>query len=59
MTQIIFSPPGGRLLLSLEESHLTFLKIDLPLHKAALLSAIQGLRESGMKGPSTLWEFKV
>ncbi|XP_052069767.1 bifunctional apoptosis regulator-like [Mytilus californianus] len=49
----------GRLLVALNEEGLTsILNISVPLHKAAILTAIDSLRETGMKHPSDLWEYK-
>lgn len=50
----------GHLLLAINENTLkTVLNVSEPLHQAAILSAIDSLRATGMKLPSTLWEYKA
>ena len=58
--QFLFYITDGRLLLVIDETGLeSMLHVSKPLHQAAIMSAIEGLRGTGMKLPSTLWEYKV
>jgi len=51
---------GGNLVSSLDEDTImsTF-NITDPLHRKALLNAINRVKEKGVKSSSNLWEFKV
>lgn len=56
---LLNSTVDGRLLLVIDETGLeSMLHVSKPLHQAAIMSAIEGLRGTGMKLPSTLWEYK-
>lgn len=52
--------PGGNLMLGLDEDTImsTF-NITDPLHRKALVNAINRVKEKGVKPASNLWEFKV
>lgn len=51
---------GGSLMLQLDETNIVdIFNISDPLHKRALINAVNIVKEKGVKPPSNLWEFKA